>query len=73
MSEMIDNQNTELVLHDEKPVAQDSGHREGADDYILPQDYLALSRSIARVRVCLMQKTKRWSVKAPSTLKRALT
>ncbi|GHB18390.1 hypothetical protein GCM10007094_02680 [Pseudovibrio japonicus] len=49
MSEMIDNQNTELVLHDEKPVAQDSGRREGADDYILPQDYLALSRSIARV------------------------
>ncbi|KZK81902.1 hypothetical protein PsW64_02492 [Pseudovibrio sp. W64] len=49
MSEMIDSEHKELVPHEEKPVVQDTGQLDDTDAYILPEDYIALSKSIGRV------------------------
>ncbi|QUS57454.1 hypothetical protein [Pseudovibrio brasiliensis] len=49
MSEVIDSERNELVLHEEKPVVQDAEQSEDKDAYILPEDYIALSKSIDRV------------------------
>ncbi|SDQ93181.1 hypothetical protein [Pseudovibrio sp. Tun.PSC04-5.I4] len=52
MSELSAAEHTQLIPHETKPVASKTDHTD-ADAYVLPEDFLALSKSIARVEVLL--------------------
>ncbi len=53
MSDLNDNQHKELVPHQEAAIEVEQEQVEDSDDYILPQDYIALSKSIDRIDTLL--------------------